>query len=402
VDTALALGSDPASSGPISGREILLEHVHLDWPGNYRLARMMARSCSAAVFGGDPGDAGWLDAAACADALAYTPHERLPMLLRIDVLVRKPPFTSQLTHVEDEARMAREIDAASRDAKDPDVIANAEEVAKAAVSKDPDNPALAGILEGIDLDRGDLDGALALSMRAEKLVPEDFATSADEASILMRLGRFDEAGKILERVSGPAADLDNLAPMLADFWTRTKRFDDGERLLSAAIARRPQDSRLRIVLAGLLRAAGDAAGAERGYRAVLADDPASADALEALIGILNATGREDEAARQSLASAEFQPGNQENSVRAVKACDAKGDAVGSVRNLEAAELSGPVNATFELSLALKLYQLRRMEEMMTRLAEARKLSVYEGSPAVTDSIDTLIGRMRLESAMPRQ
>jgi hypothetical protein len=85
----------------------------------------------------------------------------------------------------------------------------------------------------------------------------------------------------------------------------------------------------------------------------------------------------------------------------VKACDAKGDIDGSVRNLEAAELSGPVNATFELSLALKLYQLRRMEAMMTRLAQARTLSVHEGHPQVTASIDDLIGRLRRESGLPR-
>jgi tetratricopeptide (TPR) repeat protein len=397
VDTALSMGADQESTGPISGREILFEHVHFDWQGNYTLARMMAGACSSALFASDPRDEGWLDSADCADALAYTPHERLPMLLRIDVLVRKPPFTNQLTHVSDEARMAREIDAASRESRDGAVISNAEAVAKAAVSRDPGNPALAGILEGIDLDRGDLDGALALSKRAEELVPRDFATAADEASILMRLGRYGEAEIVLMRAAASVSDLDNLAPVLVDFWTRTKRLDDGRRFMDKAIAARPHDRRLRIVRAGLLRAAGDTAGAEREYRAILAEDPASADGLEGLVAVLAAAGRDDDVARESLAFAGLQAGNQENSLRAVKACDAKGDIAGSIRNLEAAELSGPVNATFELTLALKLYQLRQMDEMMAHLAEARALSVYEGIHGVTESIDTLIGRMRLES-----
>jgi tetratricopeptide (TPR) repeat protein len=401
LDAALALGSDPASTGPISGRDILFEHVHFDWAGNYRLARLMAQSCAGALLGSDPGSTGWLDLAACADALAYTPHERLPMLLRIDVLVRKPPFTNQLTHVEDEARMAREIDAASREARDPAVAAAAAQVATAALARDPGNPALAGILEGIDLDLGNLDGALALAVRAQGLLPRDFATAADEASILMRLGRFDEADTILREASRSGADLDNLAPVLADFWTRTKRLGDGKRFLDAAIARRPGDRRLRLVRAGLLRLSGDTAGAEREYRSLLGEDPTSEDALEGLIGILVETGRQDEASQVSLAEAGLQPRNQENSLRAIKACDAKGDVDGSVRNLEAAELSGPVNATFELTLALKLYQLRRMEEMMTHLALARRLSAYEGNPAVTESIDRLISRMRPESGTPQ-
>ena len=63
--------------------------------------------------------------------------------------------------------------------------------------------------------------------------------------------------------------------------------------------------------------------------------------------------------------------------------------------MEAAD-SGPVNATFELTIALKLYQLRRMDEMMLHLAEARMLSADEGNPEVTESIASLIERMRAE------
>lgn len=400
LDTALEMGSDPASTAPVSGREVLFEHVHLDWEGNHRLARMMAGACGA-ILGEGAGDARWLDSAECAEALAYTEHERLPMLLRIDVLVRKPPFTNQLTHVEDEARMARDIDAASRRAKDPAVVARAAGVARAALERDPSSPALAGIMEGIDLDLGDLEGALAQAKRAGELVPRDFATAADQASILVRLGRFDEAGAILMRAAQTARDLDDLAPVLANFWTRAGRIPEGRRFLDSAIESRPWDRRLRIVRAGLLRASGDSAGAEREYRAVLAEDPGSEDALEPLVGLLRDGGRDADASRISLEEAALQPRNQENCLRAAKACDVKGDAEASVRFLMAAELSGPVNATFELTLALKLFQLRRMGEMMTHLALARNLSVHEGDPAVTESIEGLIARMRVEPGAPQ-
>jgi tetratricopeptide (TPR) repeat protein len=396
LDAAVAMGSDPYSGASPSGREILFEHVHFDWAGSYLLARMMAQSAAAAVFGGREAASGWLDSAACADALAYTPHERLPMLLRIDVLTRRPPFTNQLTYVGDEARMAREI-AAAQGARNAEALSRAAKVSMAALSRDPENPALSGILEGIELDLGDPAAALEQARRAGQLLPRDFALSADEASLLIRLGRFAEAEKVLMQAAGSSADLDLLAPVLSEFWKATKRFGEGEEFLARAIARHPGDQRLRLARAGLIGAAGDMAGAEREYRAILAEDPSNEEALEVVVGLLAQSGREKEAGSMSLDAADLQPRNQANSLRAARICEARGDEGRSVRFLEAAEHSGPVNSTFELTLALKLYQLRRKGEMMRHLAEARSLSMNEGNPEVTDSIERLIVRMGAES-----
>lgn len=397
LDAAVAMGSDPYSDAPPSGREILFEHVHFDWPGSYRLGRMIAQSAAEAVFGPGQGDTGWLDPEACAKALAYTGHERLPMLLRIDVLTRKPPFTNQLTYVEDEARMAREIGAAAQDARRPETISEAGDVATAALSRDPNNPALAGILEGIDLDTGDAAGALMFARRVEQLLPRDYALSADEASILIRLGRAPEAGKVLMEAAGSGADLDLLAPVLANYWTWTKRFDEGEQFLDRAIASHPGDRTLRLYRGGLMRSSGDIGGAEREFRAILSEDPSNEDALEALVGLLVQLGRNDAAENVSLAEGDFQPRNEANNLRAAKICEARGEEIRSAHYLEAAERSGAVNATFELTLALKLYRAKRMGDMMTHLAEARSLSKHEGNASVTASIERLVTQIRREA-----
>jgi Flp pilus assembly protein TadD len=394
VDTAMALGADPDSAATPSGRELLFEHVHFDWEGNYRAAILMARGCARADLGGDPGETGWLDRQGCAAALAYTGHERLPMLLRIDVLIRKPPFTNQLTHVADEARMAREIGDAAREARDPETISRSLATAKEALLNDPENPALAGILEGVEIDAGDLGGALALARRAAELVPGDPALAADEAGILIRLGRTEEAQRTLMAAAASGADEGILTPVLSELWSRNRYYDEGIAYLDGALASRPRDTGLRTVQAGLRLARGDAAGAEREFREVLADDPSSDGALEGLVDLLSRSGRKDAASSESLAFADRQPRNQANSLRAASACDALGDAEGSVHHLLAAERSGPVTSTFELTLALKLLQLRRIGEMMNHLALARILSLDEGNPSVTGSIDALIAKMR--------
>jgi tetratricopeptide (TPR) repeat protein len=401
LDTADALGSELSSAQPLSGREILFEHVHFDWDGSFQIGRMMARACGSALFGQDSVETGWMDNAACARALAYTAHERLPMLLRIDVLERKPPFTNQLTHVGDEARMARAIEAASGAARNPAVLAAAADEASEALVRDPGNPALAGILEGIKQDQGDLAGALALARRAEERLPRDYAVVADEASLLVRLGKYDEALRLLTQSARTDADLDLLGPVFVELWTQTRRFGEALDYLGKAIQLHPADLRLRVVRAGVLRASGDGAAAEREFRAILAADPSNEDALEAIVGILEQSGRRDEAARMSMAAAAGQPRNQANSIRAAQACAAIGDTAGELQDLLAAEKSGPVTATFELTLALKLYKMGRGDALMEHLAEAKALSLFEGNPAVTESIGVLIERMRGETGLPQ-
>jgi tetratricopeptide (TPR) repeat protein len=191
-----------------------------------------------------------------------------------------------------------------------------------------------------------------------------------------------------------------LAPVLSDYWTRTKQFSDGLTFMGDEIAKRPGDIRLRIVRAGLLSGSGDDAGALAAFKGILADDPSNEDALEAAVAILMKEGHADDAAALSLSGAPSQPRNQTNSLRAVRACEAKNDAEGAIANLQAAELSGPVTSTFELTLALKLYKLGRNYEMMEHLAQAQRLSSLDGDPIVTGSIGTLIDRMRSETHLP--
>ena len=104
--------------------------------------------------------------------------------------------------------------------------------------------------------------------------------------------------------------------------------------------------------------------------------------------------------RLSLSAADDQPGNQANCLRASKALDQSGDFEGSLRQLEAAERSDPVNATFELTLALKFYDARRLEETLEHLGLARTLSLDEGNPTLTDSITGLIAKVRSDASRP--
>lgn len=398
VDAAVRLGSDPDSTGILAGRELFFEHVHFDWEGNYQLARLLAQGAEAALFGHDPARPPWLDSTGCAAALAYTPHARFAVLQRSTLITQNPPFTNQLTYTEDQARMARALVQAEAEVRSRETIERAKAVVQVAVSHDPANPDLAKIEQEIDDDLGDVAGALAQVRRARQLQPENFALATDEAIKLSRLGRYAEAEKILHETARNCAprDLAKMGPAFADFFIRTKRVEDGKRYFDEAIGRYPAHTSLRLSRGRLAQFAGDATAAESDYRAVLETEPVNQVALETLVGLLTATGKTNAAEQQSLASAESQPRNQANNFRVAALHEARGEAEAAIRYYEAVVQSGPAPTAVHLRIATKLYALGRLDETLARLAEAGRLSLDEGDPAVTTEIRQLIERIRRE------
>jgi Flp pilus assembly protein TadD len=392
LDAAMLMGSDPASGAAPAGRGLFFEHVHFDWDGNYLLARSMAEASEDALYGADRGGLPWLDPQGCAAALAYTAHERFSILQKVAAIVQNPPFSNQLTYCEDQARLAHELVLARADRDDPDKLRRADEIARAAGARDWENADLARIEEEIEDDMENPAGALAQARRAEGLQPASYALGADEAIKLSRLGRFGEAEKLLNETAAasPPGDRAAMAPAFADLFTRTKRFDEGRRYMDGEILRRPADQGLRLIRGRLARLAGDSAGAEREFRGILAADPGNQGALEELVGLLGGLGQSAAAEKESLSAADSQPRNQANDLRSAIIHDRRGDDEQAVRCLLAAERSGPVTSGVELWLARKLLGLGRPDEALTHLAEARRISVYEGDPAATESIGQAI------------
>ena len=398
LDLALELGSDPRSTVPPAGREFFFEHVHFDWLGNVQAGRRMAESAEQVLFGRSAGAPAWLDERGVGAALAYTAHERLAILQRIGAITDNPPFTNQLTYCEDAARLAHDLAVAQAAAHDASVLAEASVAVAAASIRDPGNPALAKIAEEIADDRGDLDGALQETRRAQALQPETYALPADEAIKLSRLGRYPEAETLLEKAQAIClpADRPALAPAFADLYVRTRRFDDARKYLDALVADFPADGHVRLIRGNLLRLSGDAAGAEREFRRSLVLDPADSSAQEALVMLLVAEGRNDDAVVATLAAVDRQPRNLPNNLRAAIVYESRKDRPQVIRSLVAAEASGPVTAHVEEHLARSLFGEQRYPEALERLAIARRISWYEDDPRFTASLDQAIRQLRAE------
>ena len=392
VDAAGFLGSDPASTAAPAGHESFFEHVHLDWGGNYLLSRAVAERLDGALGGGGNAPGSWLSSAGCADALAYTAHERDSVLESVGVIVQNPPFTNQLTYCEDQARLLAAFAQARAARNDPEGLLRAKEIVDAAMANDPDNPDLPKIASGIDDDRGDANAALAHARKAEQLRPRDFTLATDEAVRLMRLNKATDAESLLRETARASSERERalMAPAFADLFARTGRLAEGRTYLDDEISKNPGDEALRIVRAQFDEFSGDKASAERRYRDILGVDPENRSALEALVRLLNSTGQTDAADQQSLASQAIQPRNYANNLRAAAVFNARRDDAQEVRCLLAAEECGPMTSRAESRLARKLLGLGRPDEALAHLAVARRVSLYEGDPSETEQLGRVI------------
>ncbi len=392
IDVASLLGSDPASSAPPAGRDSFVEHVHLSLGGNYRLARAVAGSIAETLDAEGAKAHAWIDPQACAEAVGFTPHERYAFLESAGAIVQHPPFTHQLTYPEDQARLLAEFSAAAPLARDPNALVRSRAVLKSAMARDPGNPDLPRIAQRVDADLGDPASALSDLRLAESLQPRDFTLATDEAVLLMRLGLIDEArGRLLQTASAcTAGERALMAPAFADLYTRTGETAAGRAFLDREIAESPGLEAPRIARAQFAQAAGDAAEAEGQYRSILAANPGSRAALEALVGLLEKAGRGEEADALTLSSLTDQPQNFDNNMRAARIHGKRGEAEQEAACLSLAETSGPMTSALEGKLSRLLLSLGRPDEALEHLALARRISTHEGDPAVTDQISQII------------
>ena len=392
VDAALDLGSDPASRTPPAGRELFFEHVHLDWPGNYRVALAIAQA-AADILGPAPANALWLTPSESASAIGYTAHEQFKVLGKISTILTHPPFSNQLTYPEDQARLARELALAERLAHNPRALGEAKATVDSAIAADSENPDLAKLSEDIEDELGHLPLALAQAHRATLLEPFTFALPADEAIKLSRMGRFDEAEKLLRAADQRlnATDRVLIAPAFADLFSRSSRLDVGRQYLDRLVALHTGDPSLRLIRSRFLRRAGDLRGAEADLRAALSLAPETTEALESLVSLLSSSGRVTEAEAESLAGFSRQSRNLSNNLRSAVLFERSHDEANATRALIAAEQSGPVPSTVEIHLAKLLFRANALQEALRHLALAQRLSRYEGNSRSTQDIAGAIG-----------
>jgi tetratricopeptide (TPR) repeat protein len=106
VDAEEVFRADSPSGVP--GRELFHEHVHMNFHGDYLLAKSLCEQVAgmAGVAAGEP----LLDEAGAAQCVGYNAWAHYNTLFKVlNYYIRKPPFTGQLYHDEHVQRLEREV-----------------------------------------------------------------------------------------------------------------------------------------------------------------------------------------------------------------------------------------------------------------------------------------------------
>ncbi len=389
-DAALEMGSDPASHGPLPGRNVLWEHVHFNWEGTKRMALFLAQGSAGALFGGSPPPGVWLDGPAADAAAGYTPIARLRMLRAMKSIVAKPPFTNQLTFGEDQVRYKLDLgDAASQAGRDG-APARAIAQISAALVRDPANASLMLRLAEAEIESGHPGTALQWTDNALKLEPPYPELLVRRAHTLALLGRLGEAqAAVTEAVRlGPY----HLAAYteLVDILRKTGDFETGRALIGRAIDRNPSSDYLHLTLADLLFFHGDRAHAVAACEAVLARSPDSEDALVRLVSLFENEGRKDEAFALMAKFQGSQPLNFDNNMALAREYKQRHDDARMAESLRLATLCGPAEPEVHVFLARRLLALERGDEAQVEFAIARRTAQIEGRLEMASAVSRMM------------
>jgi tetratricopeptide (TPR) repeat protein len=196
----------------IAGKEAFYEHVHLNFDGNYLLARAWAAAAERLLpppaTNAPTGD--WASQEVCERRLALTAWNRYAVLEDVLHRLSLPPFTGQLQHSQHLESVRSDLRAIRR-TLDRNAAADARQVCLAALERAPDDHRLhentAEFLERI----GDLQAAAAQWQQVIRLIPHHHVAYFQAGRLLARSGDLATGRALLSKSLA-------LRPDLAEGW----------------------------------------------------------------------------------------------------------------------------------------------------------------------------------------
>jgi Flp pilus assembly protein TadD len=329
----------------IPGNKLLYEHVHLNFTGNYWLARGIAEQITDVLkppaLSGKAPSSDWISEHECAAQLGLNDWDRSQTLEIVRQRLEGPPFTLQLNHDELSARVQKEL-TECRSHLSPNAIADCAHRCEQALALNTNDWALhqklAQVLQGTP-DKASLVRATEEWRRVIALMPHYPDAHQGLGALLARAGQLAEA----EAEIRLALKLNNYYPnalnSLGDVLAAQSRF----------------------------------AEAVENYQKALELKPHFADALVGLGEVLTRLGKKAEAKARFEEALRLAPGNTEATVHLAQLLDEKGEVSAAISRYSEILRATPENTVAHYNLGRCLVLLGRSGEARQQYAEALRL-----------------------------
>lgn len=331
-----------ASPHGLPGNEFFFEHVHLNFEGNYLLARTIADQVAKALPDTVGGRAeprrDWLSAPECARRLGFADWNRYEGLASILLRLNDPPFTSQFGHAARYRRLQEQLEQLQ--------------------------PALGASA---------LQQALADCNQARALAPEDWLLDENLGRLLAKLGDLPAAAAAWRRVAERVPHHADAFSQQGILLVQSGRYEEATRAFEAVLRLDPQSVAAMDGIGRVLAKQGKTPEAIVQFEKVLRLKPHYCETLVNLGLALNATGKSEDAKLRFREALEHKPNSPAALIMLAKICHAEGWLAESVTNFSAALRLNPVDASTHLDLGVTLAAMGRYAEAGAQYAEAVRL-----------------------------
>ncbi|MGA9451293.1 MAG: tetratricopeptide repeat protein [Verrucomicrobiia bacterium] len=378
----------------LPGENLFYEHVHLNFNGNYLLARTIGAEIEKLLPGWVAArgvtNRPWPSAADCARRLGWSDLDELSSLNIILARSSAAPFTGQLNHDAQMLRLQASIERLAP-AMQPAGLKETERIREAAVAANPDDPALYGLLAAVQSQVGDLTDA-AGSLRHElALLPDDSLHWFQLGIILTQEHQFEEAAADFQRaLQLDPTDVESVNNLAQSLWMLGRR-EEAIREFRRMTAMSPESSLAWINLGQILEETGRKAAAEDCYHKALAIHSNREPDLLALARFCRSRGWLEAAVTNYNAAIELKPGDANLRAEAGQSLLILRHYAEAAQQLAEAVRLNPKSAKAHL-----LYGLAVGQENMTVAAEAQFREALRLQP------DLLEARINLGVALMKE
>jgi tetratricopeptide (TPR) repeat protein len=292
----------------VPGREFFYEHVHLNFHGNYLVARaifeQIVRLRTTEPHARERRELEALAESQCAERLAYNDWARYNVLFKVlNYYLKEPPFTHQLYHEEQVASLERQVQSLEAGLTDEVRAQIAGRYRDLMARKPSDIWLRLRFAEFSSVQLGDALAAVGQCERVSQLAPHSYKPLLLLALSLGRLNRIAEAIPHLRRVVEIKPTCAQAFHLLGVAYQSRRQWDQALAAYRRAVKLRPDNIEARRQMVEILAAQGNVGRAENVLRQALSAAPQDASLHQRLGVLLRQQGRREEAAKAFEAAA---------------------------------------------------------------------------------------------------